>query len=111
MTPSATQNFSVPNSGKGGDTTGNNYECRFYHAAVAASYKTGGSAAAATDATFQMQTHCSHVLANARAGCFTAPAAGASGAPTAAPAAKPSSAPEISLFVAGAAVFVSVFSL
>jgi hypothetical protein len=108
MTPSTTQNFSVPNSGVGGATSGNNYECRFYHAGVAASYRTGGSNAAVADATEQMRTHCSHVLANARAGCFTASTT--TTAPSAAPAGK-SSAAEVSLFAAGAAAFVAVFSL
>jgi hypothetical protein len=109
MAPTAAQNFSVPNSGKGGDSSGNNYECRFYHAGVAATYKAGGSMATGAGAITQFQAHCSHTLAAARPnGCN--PLGATTAAPSAAPAGK-NSAPEVSLLAAAAAVFVSVFSL
>jgi len=108
LTPSLMNgNFS---GGVGGVTSGNTYECRFYHAGVAASYLAGGSNAAVADAAVQRITHCGHVIASPKAGCNGAAGSGSS-APTAAPAGKPSSAPEVSLLVAFAAVFVSVFSL
>jgi len=86
------------------DPANNTYECRFYHASVAASYKVGGGGAnsGASDAMTSYQLHCSHVLKPAAAGgCGVAAAT-----PTAAPA---NSATSLSLGIT--ALFVSVLFL
>jgi hypothetical protein len=98
LTPTATNVIPI---GVAWATSGNSHECRFYHAAVAGSYITGGSNANATDATTQKQAHCSHVLQNAAAGC-SAPAV---------PTAAKNAAPSISLAVSVAAAAFSVFAL
>jgi len=55
------------------DTSANSFECRFYHATVAASYSAGGSNANAINATGLHQFHCGHVLqVSTPGGCGTA---------------------------------------
>lgn len=49
------------------------FECRFYHAMVAGSFKTGGKNAASAGAASMVQYHCSHTLKpTAAGGCGTA---------------------------------------
>jgi len=98
LTPSATN---VIPQGVAWATSGNSLECRFYHAAVAASYIVGGSNANAADAVTQTQTHCSHVLQNPVAGCS---------APTTPTAAAKNAAPSMSLVVSVAVAAFSVFA-
>lgn len=89
------------------DKAGNTIECRFYHATVAASWMSGGSAfasmAAGTNAMEQLRYHCGHTLAPATAGgCGTA-------AMNPTPSSKPSSASTLPIMMASVATVVSVF--
>jgi len=65
LTNSATNNVTV---GPPGDAAGNTLECRFYHAAVAASFLPTGSQGNTPGAAANVVTHCSHVLQIAPAG-------------------------------------------
>jgi len=62
------------------DTANNTFECRVYHATVAASFLPGGASADVANATDKFQYHCGHTIKNAlKDGC------GYVAAPTAAP--------------------------
>jgi hypothetical protein len=85
----------VPGAASGGKDS---YECRFYHATVAAGYMTGGINAAAANAATLKETHCSHVLKPAgKDGCGYV--------------AKTSSATSLQALASVAVVAVSLFAL
>jgi len=91
------------------DTKGDSYECRFYHATLAASYLAGGSNAGETNAATQRQAHCSHILRNATmdgCGWTTAPTM----TPTPAPG-SPSSASSISVLFPTSVIAFAILSL
>jgi len=86
------------------DTANNTFECRFYHASVAASYAPGGINANQTGANASVVLHCSHVLKTATVG-----GCGYTSMTTPTPAAGTNSAASISLGVSMMAVAASVF--
>jgi len=80
------------------------FECRFYHAMVAASYTTGGANAAVAGAASLHQYHCGHTLRPATTGgCINA------GSPTTAPP-TPKSSSGSTLVISGAALVAFLFA-
>jgi len=104
LTTSATNNITMGTTVPQ-DVSGNSFECRFYHATVAGSYRPGGSQGSVAGADSLKQFHCSHVLKTAAAGGCGASAP----APTAKPA--PSSASALSMAVSVSIMAVSLLYL